>query len=166
PHPGELAERLLRQANVPHGRPRHANVAPKRAELLDVIQPHHELVALAPQRRHRQSPSRSSIVSSRRHLGAALTWSWRETGRPSSCSTKGLARRPISRTIEPPLPTRIPFWLSVSVYRRTCTCPSSIETTSAVRACGTSSFVSRSACSLTASAMRASRGRSVSVSGG
>ena len=39
--------------------------------------------------------------------------------------------------------------------------PSSISTTSAVTACGTSSFVSRSACSRTSSAIRASSGMSV-----
>ena len=38
-----------------------------------------------------------------------------EDGWPSSSSMPGLAQRPISRTIEPPLPIRICFWLSVSV---------------------------------------------------
>lgn len=60
------------------------------------------------------SPSRSSIFGSRRHFGRTLTWSSRYTGCPTSASTSGRARVPISRTIAPFLPTRIPFWDSVS----------------------------------------------------
>src|SRR4051812_38725580 len=62
-----------------------------------------------------QSPSRSSIVSLRRHLGDALTLSSRKTLRPRSCSMPGRAHVPISRTIAPPLPIRICFCDSVSV---------------------------------------------------
>ena len=55
------------------------------------------------------------MVSLRRHFGAAFTCSSRKIVWPSSASMPGLAQRPISRTIEPPLPIRICFWLSVSV---------------------------------------------------
>ena len=63
----------------------------------------------------RYRPRRSSIVSLRRHFGDAFTCSWRKTEWPSSASTCGRAPRPISRTIVPPFPIRICFWLSVSV---------------------------------------------------
>ena len=62
-----------------------------------------------------QSPRRSSMVSLRRHFGEALTCSSRKILRPRRASIPGRAWRPISRTIEPPLPIRIIFWLSVSV---------------------------------------------------
>jgi hypothetical protein len=61
-----------------------------------------------------QSPRRSSIASSRRQRGRALTWSSRKMRRPSRCSISGRARTPISLTIAPPFPTRICFWESVS----------------------------------------------------
>ena len=64
--------------------------------------------------RRRTGPSRSSIVSFRRHFGDAFTCSWRKIFRPSRASMRR-APRPISRTIVPPLPIRICFWLSVSV---------------------------------------------------
>ena len=67
-----------------------------------------------PKVRRGQSPSRSSIRSSRRHFGRTLTTSSRNTGCPSSASISGRARVPISRTIAPPLPTRICFCESVS----------------------------------------------------
>ena len=65
-------------------------------------------------RRVFQKPSRSSIRGSRRHFGRTLTVSPRKTGCPTSASTSGRARVPISRTIAPRLPTRMPFCDSVS----------------------------------------------------
>ena len=56
--------------------------------------------------------ARASAV--RRHFGRTLTTSSRNTGWPSSASISGRARVPISRTIAPPLPTRICFCESVS----------------------------------------------------
>ena len=62
-------------------------------------------------------PSRSTIFGSRRHFARTLTTSSRKTGCPTSRSTSGRAREPISRTIAPFLPTRMPFCDSVSTSR-------------------------------------------------
>ena len=64
--------------------------------------------------RYAHNPSRSSILGSRRHFGRTLTTSSRKTECPTRASTSGRARVPISRTIAPFFPTRIPFCDSVS----------------------------------------------------
>ena len=61
-----------------------------------------------------QSPSRSSMASSRRQWGRTLTWRSRKMPLPRSASISGRARVPISRTTRPPLPTTICFCDSVS----------------------------------------------------
>ena len=65
----------------------------------------------------RYIPRRSIIFGSRRHFERTLTTSSRNTGCPTRRSTSGRAREPISRTIAPFLPTRMPFCDSVSTSR-------------------------------------------------
>ena len=59
-------------------------------------------------------PRRSRRFSSRRQRGRGLTMSSRNTFRPRRRSISGRAREPIVLIIEPPFPTRMPFWDSVS----------------------------------------------------
>ena len=72
-------------------------------------------------------PSRSSSPSSRRQWLRTRTWRSRWTLPPSSASSERRAAVPISSTLAPPLPIRIPFCDSVSAQTsaRTVTRPSS-----------------------------------------
>src|ERR1700730_17140347 len=66
------------------------------------------------QQHRRQYPKRSSRASRRGQLGSTFTRRSRNTRLPSSSSTSGRARTPISFSILPPLPITIPFWESRS----------------------------------------------------
>ena len=132
---GSISDELLQRPSVPADRLAHClevrvlddrdvlGVEPfrERREIREIAEEDGDdsALELAPQRlprlvepRHR--PRRSSSFGSLRHFGRTLTTSSRNTGWPTSASTSGRARVPISRTIAPFLPTRMPFCDSVS----------------------------------------------------
>src|SRR6266536_2049971 len=131
-----------------------------------IVRQEQRAVDVKQRQERRHSPRRSSIASSRRHLGRDFTFSSRTTGWPSTSSISGRARVPICFTTEPPLPITICFCDSVSTKIVARTTLSVTSSTSTEIAWGTSSRVSWSDFSRTSSAIWSSGSRSVRCSRG